>query len=60
MPAFIQGKRGMIGSGLSKTTLVFFTSLCDASHRPDPSLRQAVIGGGKLTGRSCRSLEEVV
>lgn len=31
-------------------TLVFFTSLCFASHCPDPNLRQAVIGGDAING----------
>ena len=31
-------------------TLVFFTSLCYASHCPDPNLRQAVIGGDTING----------
>lgn len=31
-------------------TLVLFTSLCYASHCPDPNLRQAVIGGDTLNG----------
>jgi hypothetical protein len=31
-------------------TLVFFASLCYASHCPDPNLRQAVIGGDTING----------
>lgn len=31
-------------------TLVFFTSLCYASHCSDPRLRQAVIGGDTING----------
>ena len=30
--------------------LVLFTSLCYASHCPDPNLRQAVIGGDTISG----------
>ena len=31
-------------------TLVFFTSLCYASHCPDPNLRKAVVGGDTING----------
>jgi hypothetical protein len=31
-------------------TLVFVTSLCFASHCPDPNVRQAVIGGDTING----------